>query len=98
MDNSESTDKASWNKEMLHIFCDLCIKAIDMGMRPNWRIWMKLIAETGVGWSNELGTIAASDDARQYAWHHRLPVGAMKTIWRHLLSSEGADLKKEVGF
>ncbi|KAG5221796.1 L10-interacting MYB domain-containing protein [Salix suchowensis] len=85
---------------MLHIFCDLCIKAIDMGMRPNtyfdksgwkfistsfkektghaftkmqfknkwdgckkdWRIWMKLIAETGVGWSNELGTITASDE------------------------------------
>uniref|UniRef100_A0A6N2K303 Uncharacterized protein n=1 Tax=Salix viminalis TaxID=40686 RepID=A0A6N2K303_SALVM len=71
MDNFESTDKAAWNKEMLHIFCDLCIKAIDMGMRPNththfdksdWRIWMKLIAKTGVGWSNELGTIAASDE------------------------------------
>ena len=35
MDNFESTDKAAWNREMLHIFYDLCIKAIDMGMRPN---------------------------------------------------------------
>ncbi|XP_034907176.1 uncharacterized protein [Populus alba] len=85
---------------MLHVFCDLCIKAIDMGMRPNthfdkagwkylqtsfkeitghaftktqlknkwdgckkdWRIWTKLISETGVGWSAELGTISASDE------------------------------------
>ena len=100
MNNFESMDKAAWTREMLHIFCDLCINAIDMGMRPNthfdkygwkfistsfkektghaftktqfknkwdackkdWRIWMKLIVETGVGWSNELGTIAASDE------------------------------------
>ncbi|PNT56413.2 hypothetical protein POPTR_001G238000v4 [Populus trichocarpa] len=85
---------------MLHIFCDICIKAIDMGMRPNthfdktgwkflitsfkeqtghaftktqlknkwdgckkdWRIWNKLISETGVGWNSELGIISASDE------------------------------------
>ncbi|XP_061958705.1 uncharacterized protein LOC133679969 [Populus nigra] len=85
---------------MLHIFCDICIKAIDMGMRPNthfdktgwkflitsfkeqtghafiktqlknkwdgckkdWRIWNKLVSETGVGWNSELGTISASDE------------------------------------
>uniref|UniRef100_A0A6N2LMQ9 Uncharacterized protein n=1 Tax=Salix viminalis TaxID=40686 RepID=A0A6N2LMQ9_SALVM len=35
MDNHESMDKATWTREMLHIFCDICIKAIDMGMRPN---------------------------------------------------------------
>ncbi|XP_061962417.1 L10-interacting MYB domain-containing protein-like [Populus nigra] len=100
MDNPETIDKAAWNKEILHVFYDLCIKAIDMGMRPNthfdkagwkylltsfkeqtghaftktqlknkwdgckkdWRIWTKLISETGVGWSNELGTISASDE------------------------------------
>ena len=111
MDNFESTDKAAWNREMLHIFCDLCIKAIDMGMRPNthfdksgwkfistsfkektghaftktqfknkwdgckkdWRIWMKLIAETGVGWSNELGTIAASDEW----WRSKIQVNCL---------------------
>ena len=28
-------DKATWSKKMLHIFCDICIKAIAMGMRPN---------------------------------------------------------------
>ncbi|KAL9371844.1 hypothetical protein Peur_036984 [Populus x canadensis] len=85
---------------MLHIFCDICIKAIDMGMRPNnhfdktgwkflitsfkekighaftktqlknkwdgckkdWRIWNKLVSETGIGWNSELGTIAASNE------------------------------------
>ena len=111
MDTFESTDKAAWNKEMLHIFCDLCIKTIDMGMRSNthfdksgwkfistsfkektghaftkkqfknkwdgckkdWRIWMKLIAETGMGWSNELGTIAASDEW----WRSKIQVNCL---------------------
>ena len=31
----ESIDKTAWTKKMLHTFCDLCIKAIDIGMRPN---------------------------------------------------------------
>ena len=31
----ESMDNATWTKKMLHTFCDLCIKAINMGMRPN---------------------------------------------------------------
>ncbi|KAI9390399.1 hypothetical protein POPTR_008G176600v4 [Populus trichocarpa] len=35
MEGLDSFDKAAWTKEMLHIFCDICIKAIDMGMRPN---------------------------------------------------------------
>uniref|UniRef100_A0A6N2N561 Myb/SANT-like domain-containing protein n=1 Tax=Salix viminalis TaxID=40686 RepID=A0A6N2N561_SALVM len=30
--------------------------------KKNWRLWNKLIGETGVGWSNELKTIAASDE------------------------------------
>ena len=28
-------DKAAWTKKTLHTFCDLCIKVIDMGKRPN---------------------------------------------------------------
>jgi Myb/SANT-like DNA-binding domain len=100
--------KASWSPEQLHTFCDICIRAIDMGMRPtshfdkpgwmyvaksfaeqtgvvfqrdqfknkwdsckkNWRLWNKLIGETGVGWSNELKTIAASDEW----WRARIQV------------------------
>jgi len=87
MEGLESFDKAAWTKKMLHIFYDICIKAIDIGMRPNtyfdktgwkflitlfkeqtshaftktqlknkcngckknWRIWNKLVSETGVG-------------------------------------------------
>ena len=35
IDGLESFDKAAWTKEMLHIFYDLYIKAIDIRMRPN---------------------------------------------------------------
>ncbi|KAI9403091.1 hypothetical protein POPTR_001G370432v4 [Populus trichocarpa] len=35
MDDSQSQDKACWTREMLHAFCDICIKAIEQGMRPN---------------------------------------------------------------
>ena len=28
-------DKTTWTKKMLYIFCDLCIKTIDLGIRPN---------------------------------------------------------------
>ncbi|XP_024445096.1 uncharacterized protein LOC112324790 [Populus trichocarpa] len=52
MEGLESFDKAAWTKEMLHIFCDICIKAIDMGMRPN----------THFDKTGELGTISASDE------------------------------------
>jgi len=89
---------------MLHILCDICIKVIEKGMRPNthfnkdgckfiissfeeqtkhaftkaqlknkwdeikkdWRIWKKLISETGVGWSFELRTILATDEWWKY--------------------------------
>ncbi|KAG5228227.1 L10-interacting MYB domain-containing protein [Salix suchowensis] len=30
--------------------------------KKDWRLWTKLNGETGVGWSNELGTIVASDE------------------------------------
>ena len=116
MDDFESMDKANRNKEMLHIFCDICIKAIDMGMRPNshfdkcgwkyivtsfrgqtgqaltkpqlknkwdvckkknWRLWTKLIGETGLSWSNELGTIVASDEW----WKSRIQVNFCHTSY-----------------
>ena len=35
MEGLKSIDKAAWTNEMLHTFCDLWIKAIDMRMRPN---------------------------------------------------------------
>ena len=35
MDGSDTYDKACWIKAMLHMFCDIYIKAIERGMRPN---------------------------------------------------------------
>ena len=35
MDGSDTYDKASWSKAMLHIFYNICITAIERGMRPN---------------------------------------------------------------
>jgi len=35
MDGSDTNYKAYWTKAMLHMFCDICIKAIERGMRPN---------------------------------------------------------------
>ena len=35
MGGFEYLDETAWTKEMLHIFCDLYIKAIDMKMRIN---------------------------------------------------------------
>jgi hypothetical protein len=31
-------------------------------IKNDWRIWKKLIFETEVGWSTELGTISATDE------------------------------------
>jgi hypothetical protein len=35
MECFESSDKVSWTKKMLHIFCNICIVDIDRGMRPS---------------------------------------------------------------
>lgn len=35
MKGSKTMDKDAWTKKMLHAFCELCIKAIDMGMAPH---------------------------------------------------------------
>uniref|UniRef100_A0A6N2L008 Myb/SANT-like domain-containing protein n=1 Tax=Salix viminalis TaxID=40686 RepID=A0A6N2L008_SALVM len=61
-----------------------------MATKKDWRIWTKLISKTGVGWSNELGTISATDEwwkakiqdrlyssivaTREYAWAPSLGV------------------------
>ena len=34
MEGGDNMDKVSWTPEMLHIFCDICITAIELGMRP----------------------------------------------------------------
>jgi hypothetical protein len=44
----------SLSKSQLKNKCD--------GIKKDWRVWKKLITETGVGWSSELGTISATDE------------------------------------
>lgn len=62
-------NKAGWKylltafKEQTgHAFTKTQLKNKWDGCKKDWRIWKKLIFETGVGWSNELGTISASDE------------------------------------
>jgi hypothetical protein len=38
MEYVESSDKASWTKKKLRIFCDICIVATDRGMRPSTHV------------------------------------------------------------
>jgi hypothetical protein len=35
MEDSQSQDKVCRTREILNIFCDICIKAIEKGMQPN---------------------------------------------------------------
>jgi hypothetical protein len=52
MEGVEISDKASWTKEMLHIFCDICIVVIDRRLRPSthfdkagWKFVMAIFKE-----------------------------------------------------
>lgn len=33
-ETENKTAKAVWNRGILHIFCDICIRAVQMGLRP----------------------------------------------------------------
>lgn len=52
--HSKNKTGHAWTETQLKNKWDVCKK--------DWRIWTKLIFETGVGWSSELGTISASDE------------------------------------
>jgi hypothetical protein len=52
----------SFKKQTGHAFTKTQLKNKWDGCKKDWRIWTNLIFETGVGWSNELGTISASDE------------------------------------
>jgi hypothetical protein len=53
---------ASFKEQTDHAFTKAQLKNKWDGSKKDWRIWNKLISETGVGWSTKLGTISASDD------------------------------------
>ncbi|KAG8493070.1 hypothetical protein CXB51_010381 [Gossypium anomalum] len=63
--------KAVWDKRLTETFCDICIKEILKGNRPEWKAWKKLKGEdTGLGWNPIKRTVDASDDW----WESRLKV------------------------
>ncbi|MFQ6663345.1 hypothetical protein Gotur_030906 [Gossypium turneri] len=63
--------KAMWDKRLTEIFCDICIKEILKGNRPEWKAWKKLKGEdTGLEWDPIKRTVDASDDW----WESRLQV------------------------
>jgi hypothetical protein len=52
----------SFKEQTGHAFTKTQLKNKWDGCKKDWRIWNKLVSETGVGWNSELGTIAASDE------------------------------------
>ncbi|MBA0798075.1 hypothetical protein Gohar_008706 [Gossypium harknessii] len=63
--------KAMWDKILIEIFCDICIKEILKGNRPEWKASKKLKGrDTGLSWNAIKRTIDASDDW----WESKLKV------------------------
>ncbi|XP_011006997.1 PREDICTED: uncharacterized protein LOC105112836 [Populus euphratica] len=53
---------AAFKKKNGYAFSKTQLKNKWDGAKKDWRIWKKLISETGVGWNSDLGTISASDE------------------------------------
>ncbi|ONI01727.1 hypothetical protein PRUPE_6G155900 [Prunus persica] len=69
---SGSQVSAVWNNQNTTIVCDMCIKEVEAGNRPEqWKIWKELIGkETGLGWNSKLRTIDSSDKW----WHNKIEI------------------------
>jgi hypothetical protein len=93
MEGTESSDKASWTKEMVHTFCDICIIAIDRGMRPNthfdkvgWKFVMAAFKEkTGYAFS-KTQLKNKWDGAKKY-WR----------LWKKLISETDVGWNNDLG-
>lgn len=92
MEGAESSDKASWSKEMLHTFCDICIVAIEKGMRPSthfdkagWKFVMVVFKEKT--------DLAFTKTQLKNKWD-----GAKKEqrIWKKLISETGIGWNSEL--
>jgi len=93
MDDSQSQDKACWTREMLHAFCDICIKAIEQGMRPNTHF-------DKAGWKYVMNGFKDQTD-------HALMKAQLKNkwdrikkdwrIWKMLISETGVGWSAELG-
>nr|XP_034887277.1 uncharacterized protein LOC118027890 [Populus alba] len=93
MEAPKNMDKATWMKEMLHIFCDLCIKAIDMGMRPNTHFdkagWKYLLASF-----KEHTSHAFTKAQLKNKWDHSKKDWM---IWKNLISETGMGWSTNLG-
>ncbi|KDP27802.1 hypothetical protein JCGZ_18882 [Jatropha curcas] len=93
-ENENRATKAVWNKEMVHIFCDICIRAFQMGMRPGthftkqgWKYIIKHFQkESGQNFSKK--QLKNKWDGSKKEWK----------LWKALISEEteiGWDPKKQ---
>lgn len=93
MDGSESHDKASWTKAMLHTFCDICIKAIEKGMKPHTHFdkagWKYIIT----AFKEKTGHSFTKSQLKN-KWY-----GIKKDwrIWKKLISEIGVGWSSELG-
>ena len=92
MEDSQSQDKAYWTKEMLNTFCDICIKAIEHGMRPNthldkagWKYVMNCFNEK-IGHALTEAQLKNKWDGIKKDWR----------IWKKLLSKTGVGWSTEL--
>lgn len=93
MDGSESHDKASWTKAMLLTFCDICIKAIEKGMKPHTHFdkagWKYIIT----AFKEKTGHLYTKSQLKN-KWY-----GIKKDwrIWKKLISEIGVGWSSELG-
>ncbi|KAJ6882210.1 L10-interacting MYB domain-containing protein [Populus alba x Populus x berolinensis] len=93
MDGSDTHDKASWSKAMLHTFCDICITAIERGMRPNthfdkagWKFVVKSFKDQ-TGLSLSKSQLKNKWDGIKKDWR----------VWKKLITKTGVGWSSELG-
>jgi hypothetical protein len=77
IEDSQSQNKACWTREMLNTFCDICIKAIEKGMRPNTHF-------DKVGWKYVMNCFKEQTDYALMKAQLKNMWGEIKKDWRIL--------------
>lgn len=76
--------QAKWDKRLVHKFCDLCIREIEIGNRPGMRL-------TTIGWHNVLSNFA-KETGRGYGLKQLKNKWDMlkrdQKLWKLLLENE----------
>ena len=93
MKGLESMEKVAWTKEMLHTFCDLCITAIDMGIRPNIyfdKTWWKFLITSFEEQTDHAFT--KTQLKNKWNWYKK-----DSRIWTKQISETSVDWSSELG-